>query len=142
MALSDDLTKLAARAKDAEDNAVAAQGKAKADLEADVENARAVAQAEADRLHESADANRARISAWWHDVQRSWSQHVAAVKENIDDRKAEHDVDRANKRAEHAEGDAAFAIDYAVAAIEEAEYAVLDASLARMEADELAGASA
>jgi hypothetical protein len=67
---------------------------------------------------------------------------VAAVKENIDDRKAEHDVDRANKRAENAEGDAAFAIDYAVAAIEEAEYAVLDAALARKEADELAGASA
>ncbi len=67
---------------------------------------------------------------------------MAAVKENMADRKAEHDVDWANKRAENAEGDAAFAIDYAVAAIEEAEYAVLDASLARMEADELAGASA
>ena len=142
MALSDDLNMLAARAKAAEANAAAAQGKAKADLEADVKDARAVAQAEADRLHESADANRARISAWWHDVQRSWSQHVAAVREDITDRRAEHDLDRANKRAENAEGDAAFAIDYAVAAIEEAEYAVLDASLARMEAKELAGTSA
>ena len=36
----------------------------------------------------------------------------------------------------------AFAIAYASAAIEEAEYAVLDASLARMEADDLAGTSA
>jgi hypothetical protein len=142
MALSDDLTKLAARAKDAEDHAAAAKTKAKADLEADVENARAVAQAEADRLGESADANRDRISAWWHDVQRSWSQHLAAVKENIADRKAEHDLDRANQRADIAEDDAAFAIQYAVAAIEEAEYAVLDASLARMQADELTGASA
>ena len=142
MALSEDLTKLAARAKEAEDHAAVAQTKAKADLEVDVENARASAQAQADALHESADANRARISAWWHDVQRSWSQHVAALKENMADRKAEHDVDSANRRAENAEGDAAFAIDYAVAAIEEAEYAVLDASLARMEADELAGASA
>jgi hypothetical protein len=142
MALSDDLTKLAARAKDAEDHAAAAQTKAKADLEADVENARATAQTQADALHESADANRARISAWWHDVQRSWNQHVAAIKENMADRKAEGDADRANMRAENAEADAAFAIDYAVAAIQEAEYAVLDASLARMEADELAGASA
>jgi hypothetical protein len=64
------------------------------------------------------------------------------VKEDMADRRAEHDVDRANNRAENAEVDAAFAIDYAVAAIEEAEYAVLDASLARMEADELAEASA
>jgi hypothetical protein len=142
MAVSDQLTTLAARAKEAEEHAAAAQSKAKADLEADVKDARASAQAQADRLHESADANRARISAWWHDVQRSWSQHVAAVKEDMADRRAEHDVDRANKRAENAEGDAAFAIDYAVAAIEEAEYAVLNASLARMEADELAGASA
>ena len=64
------------------------------------------------------------------------------MKEDLTDRRAEHDLDRANKRAENAEGDAAFAIDYAVAAIDEAEYAVLDASLARMEANELAGASA
>jgi hypothetical protein len=41
-------------------------------------------------------------------------------------------------RADIAEDDAVFAIDYAYAAIEEAEYAVLDASLARVEADELA----
>ena len=33
-----------------------------------------------------------------------------------------------------------FAIDFAYAAIEEAEYAVLDAELARMEADELSAA--
>ena len=139
---SDQLDKLAARAKEAREHADAARGKARADLEQDVKTARASAQAQADKLHESADANRARISAWWHDVQRSWSQHVAALKENMADRKAEHDVDSANRRAENAEGDAAFAIDYAVAAIEEAEYAVLDASLARMEADELAGSSA
>jgi hypothetical protein len=67
---------------------------------------------------------------------------VAALKEDMADRRAEHDLDRANMRAENAEADAAFAIDYAVAAIEEAEYAVLDAALARKEADELAGASA
>ncbi len=67
---------------------------------------------------------------------------MAALKEDMTDRRAEHDLDRANKRAENAEGDAAFAIDYAVAAIDEAEYAVLDAALARKEADELAGASA
>jgi hypothetical protein len=39
MALSDQLTGLAARAKEAEDRAAAAQGKAKADLQADVETA-------------------------------------------------------------------------------------------------------
>ena len=140
MALSDDLTKLAARAKDAEDHAVAAQSKTKADLEADVENARAVAQTEADRLHESADANRARISAWWHDVQRSWNEHIAAIREDVDRRRAEHDTERAKEYADQAETDASFAVDYASAAIDEAEYAVLDAALARKEADEMAAA--
>ena len=43
--------------------------------------------------------------------------------------------------AENAEDDASFAIEYAYAAIEEAEYAALDATLARMEADELAAAA-
>ena len=76
MALSDQLAKLSQRAKEAEEHAAAARDKTKADVENDREMARATAQAQADRLHESADANRARISAWWHDVQRSWSQHV------------------------------------------------------------------
>ena len=44
MALSDQLTQLAARAKEAEDRAAAVQGKAKADVQADVEKARASAQ--------------------------------------------------------------------------------------------------
>src|SRR5450755_3992968 len=59
MALSDQLTGLAARAKEAEDRAAAAQGKAKADLQADVESSRASAQAQAQKLRESADATRA-----------------------------------------------------------------------------------
>jgi hypothetical protein len=44
----------------------------------------------------------------------------------------------AERRAEWAEDDALDAIDFAGAALDEAEYATLDAVLARMEADELA----
>ena len=46
-------------------------------------------------------------------------------------------MDRAQRNAEIAEDDASFAVEYAYAAIEEAEYAVLDAALARKQADEL-----
>ena len=42
MALSDQLTELAARAKEAEDRAGAVQGKAKADVQADVETGASV----------------------------------------------------------------------------------------------------
>ena len=93
-------------------------------------------------MRASADAHQDRISSWWHDVQRSWSKHVAAIKDDITDRRAEHDLDSARRRADNAEEDAQFAIDYAYGAIEEAEYAVLDAELARMEADEQAATTA
>ena len=138
MASSDDLTKLATRAKEAEDHAAAAGAKAKADLEQDVEQSRAAAQVQADSLRDTAAAHQDKISAWWHDVQRTWSGHVAEIKDDIADRRAEHNLDRAQARADNAQEDAAFAIDYAYAAIGEAEYAVLDAALARMDADELA----
>jgi hypothetical protein len=140
MALSDQLNKMTAKAKDAEDRAAAAQAKAQADLEQDVENSRAVAQDQADSLRESAEAGKGRISAWWHDVQRSWNEHLAAMREDLENRRAERDADRAQENADRAEADASFAIDYASAAIDEAEYAVLDATLARKKADEMAAA--
>ena len=50
MALSDQLTALAARAKEAQDRAGAAQGKAKADIQAEVEAARASTQERAKKV--------------------------------------------------------------------------------------------
>ena len=90
--------------------------------------------------HRSAEASQGRISAWWDSVQRSWNDHLAAVRKNVDEKGAAHDLKMTQRIADQAEVDAEFAIDYAYAAIEEAEYAVLEATLARMEADELAEA--
>jgi hypothetical protein len=138
MALSDQLTKLAARAKEAEDHAAAATSKARAQLEQDVKAARDAAQAQADQLRKTADANKGKISDWWNGVQKNWDEHVATIRQNIDEKRTEHDLNVARRDADVAEDDAAFAIDYAYGAIEEAEYAVLDATLARMDADALA----
>ena len=142
MAMSDQLRRLANRAEEAEKNAVAASDKAKADLEQDRENSRAVAQQEAEQLREAADAGRGKISDWWNDVQRSWNEHIAQIQKNVESKKGEIDLDRAKRRADNAEADAEFAIEFAYTAIGEAEYAVLDANLARKEADELSGVSA
>jgi hypothetical protein len=141
MAVSDQLTSMAARAKEAEDRAAAADGKAKADLERDVENARTSAQAQADKLRETADAKKGELSGSWNDMQQSWDQHIEKVRSDIETRRGEHDVARAQRKAENAEDDAVFAVDYAYAAIVQAEYSALDASRARMEADELAAGS-
>lgn len=141
MAASDDLARLSARAKQAEDRVAAAREKAAADLERDVSAARASSQAQAEKLRDTVDAGESRLSAWWADVQKSWNAHIAAIRRHVDDRKADYDVADAELTAENAEDDASFAIEYAYAAIEEAEYAALDATLARMEADELAAAA-
>src|SRR5262245_14188993 len=65
MALSDELTKLAARAKAAEDRTAAAKGEAKADLEQEVKAARKSAQDQADQLSRAAETGKAKLSAWW-----------------------------------------------------------------------------
>ena len=140
MALSDQLNDLAVKAKQVQDRVAAAKQKTKADLEGDVENARASSQAQADALHTKAEANKGKISAWWDKMERSWHEHVAAVRKGAQERKAAHDAKAAQRAAEQADDDASYAIDYAFAAIEEAQYAVLEADLAHRHADELAQA--
>jgi hypothetical protein len=136
MAASDDLTKLADRAQEAEERVAAAREKGKADLEADLEYARGTGEEEAKALRETAEKGQGRISDRWARVQEAWNQAIAKAREDVEGRKTEHDLHKAQRRADWAEDDARSAIDFAYSAIGEAEYAVLDASLARMEADE------
>ena len=118
------------------------RGKAKADLEDDIDSTRASAEAQADKLRAKAEESRGSISAWWTDVQKSWDAHVAELRDRVESKKAERDVHLAQRRAENTEADAEFAVDFAYGAVVEAEYAVLDAVLARTEADELTRAGA
>jgi hypothetical protein len=145
MALSDDLTKLAARAKQAETRTAAARDAARADLERDVSAARASAQETAEKLRETAEQGDAQAQGWWTDVQRSWNEQIARVRTDVEGKKSQHDVHHAQRTAEIADDYATFAVDLAYSAVVEAEYAALDAVLARKDADQLAhqaGASA
>jgi len=141
MALSDQLTKLAARTKEVEDRAAAAKAEGKADLEEKVKNAREAAQTQADALHAHTEKNKSDISEWWNDLGRDWKKQVESIRRAVDNDRAAHDLKHAQKAAQRADEDAAFAIDYVYAALAEAEYAVLDAYLAHKEADELAEAT-
>lgn len=138
MAASDDLSKLGARAKEAEDRVVAAREKAKADVEADLDYARGAGEEEAKALQAMVDDRKDRGSERWAAVQKTWSEAVAGMRAEIESHKAEHDLHRARRRADRAEEDARFALDFAYSAIAEAEYTALDAVLARKEAEELA----
>ncbi len=136
---SEALAKLSARAKEAETHAKAARDETKADLERHAGSARIVSGTSREAAREG-KRKQGKISAGWAHMQQTWSEHIAKIRADIESKKAKHDP--AEKRAEHAERDASFGIEYAFAAIEEAEYAVLDAALARMDADELAAAGA
>ena len=67
-------------------------------------------------------------------------RHVASRHPDLDP--GDLAADNAEDRAAWAEADAELAIDYAYSAIEGAEYAVLDAILARRDADEKSVAAA
>jgi hypothetical protein len=142
MAISDQLSKLAVRTKELEERAAAARKEARADLQHDVEAARVAANANAEALGKALDSEEAEVSAWWTDIGRSWDEHIAHVRERVDEKKEEHDLKAAQRAADEATEYASYLIDYTYAAVEEAEYAVLDATLARKEADDLAAQQA
>ena len=87
--------------------------------------AREAAQAQAARLQEAAEADKEKISEWWAGMQKSWSDHVAGIRRNVDAKRAELETKAAQRDADIAEKDATFAVRFALAAVEEAEYAVL-----------------
>ena len=141
MALSEQLGKLAERAKQAETRAVAAQHKAASDLRADVAAARETARVEAQKLRVGAEVGRGEISDWRLRVQQTWSEYIDAVHGTVDEANAKVDLAQARRAADTAESDASYAIDYAYAMIEQAESDVLHAELARMNADDLEAAA-
>ena len=117
MTLSDELAKLAARAKETETRAAAARSKARADLEQEVSSARAAAQEQGDTLRQKAADSEGRISDWWVNAQKSWNERIAAIQGDIETKKVEHDVGKARRKAERREDDAILAIDAAYWAV-------------------------
>jgi hypothetical protein len=138
MAVSNDLERLSIRAKQAEDRAAAAKAQARDQLQQAVAEARASTQQTADELRADSAAAADRAEKGVDTIQRSWDDHLARARERIDARKQQRAADRAETDAEDAESYADYSIDLAYSAIAEAEYAVLDAVLARHDADETA----
>src|SRR3954454_9739758 len=137
---SEQLYKLADRAKQSEEKIERAKEESHAELQAQVKRARQASQERAVALKGTATAAEAKASAQWGKVQDDWNEHIAKIRQNVSDMKADRDAQDAERRAETAEDDAEAAVDFAYAALEEAEYAVLDAELARLDADEAVAA--
>jgi hypothetical protein len=137
-ALSEQLSDLAARSKKTEDVVAAARENNRAKLESQrdrLKNAIADGDAKAQARAAAAETKR---QQWWSDTRSSVDARFTAMHAEADLRRTEKDVKKAERHAEQAEQDAADAIDWALFVLDQAEYAAIDAVMARAEADDLA----
>lgn len=136
--LSQSLQELAARVKVLEDSATATFQADRAELEKrrhEIDDAIKTEVGEFDSaVRDAAQAGR----TWWNDTKTSMRRPVDEVRARVENRKSEHELHRALRAAEAAEQDAAAAIEVADYFLDATEYAIIDAALARMAADDLA----
>ena len=136
--LSQSLQDLAARVKVLEDSATATFQADRAELEKrrhEIDDAIKTEVGEFDSaVRDAAQAGR----TWWNDTKTSMRRPVDEVRARVENRKSEHELHKALRAAEAAEADAAAAIEVADYFLDVAEYAIIDAALARMAADDLA----
>ena len=138
--LSEQLADLSVRAKHAEDAVSAAQKEAQDKVLARREQARAAATAAAEKVNrdiksagDSVKSAGDAAAKKWSAFQTKVSNDLQSIKEGIAQKKQDLDVRLAEKHADHLEWEAGLAVDYAIAAVEQAELAVLDALAGRME---------
>jgi hypothetical protein len=141
MALSDQLTELAARTKKLEDATAANKAKSQAQLEEEQKKLDAKMQAQAQKIQASVDKTQADAQAWWTETTKRFEARRAEVRTKMEHMKAERKVDRAKHTADYMENIAADYVAWAAYAVDAATYAVTDAAIARKEADELVTAN-
>lgn len=134
--LSEQLAELSVRAKHAEDAVAAAKKEAHDKIEARGEQAHAAAMAATEKVNKEVKSAKDNASRNWNAMEAKIAADIEALKVRIAHRKREREAGHAEHTADRLEWEAGFAIDYAVASIEQAELAVLDAIAGRVEAEE------
>lgn len=138
MALSEQLDRLSKQAKSFEDSVTAFNTETQEKIAAKRVEAKQSLDATRDRIGDQMIADAADFDSSWAGLQKSVSDSFDDLNRQIADKRAARSEKRADRRADAAEADAADAIDFAVYALQEAEYAILDAAYYRDEADKLA----
>ena len=138
--LSEQLADLSVRAKHAEDAVSAAQKEAHDKVMARREQARAAATAAAEKVERNIKSAGDSVKSAGDAAPKKWtafqtkiSNDLQSIKEGIAQKKQDLDVRQAEKHADRLEWEAGLAVDYAIAAVEQAELAVLDAVAGRMD---------
>ena len=137
--LDQQLADMAACAKDAEDAFAAARKETHDRVVARREQARATAAAFADQVDKDIQSVGDWMSGQWSALQAKVAADISRLKENYEQRQHDRSVDRIVHHADRLESEAGVAIDFALASIEDAKRAVLDAVAARIEAAEARG---
>jgi hypothetical protein len=133
---SEQLAEMSVRAKNAEDAAAAAEKEAHEKIVARREQAHAAAMAATEKVNQEVKSVKDAASRDWKALEAKITADIQALKAGLAQRKREREVGRAEHTAERLEWEAGFAIDYAVASIEQAELAVLDAIAGRVDAEQ------
>src|SRR5262245_66286799 len=126
--LSEQLADLSVRAKHAEDAVSAAQKEAQDKVLARREQARAAATAAAEKVNrdiksagDSVKSAGDAAAKKWSAFQTKVSNDLQSIKEGIAQKKQDLDIRLAEKHDDHLEWEAGLAVDYAIAAVEQAE---------------------
>lgn len=133
--LSEQLAALSVHAKNAEDAVAAAQKETQEKISARRAAAHDSATKAVEKVKQSIQSVGNSATKDWNAVKAKVSADVDSLKARVAEHRQERDAKRAEKRAEDLEDEAAFAINYAAASIEQARLAALDAIAGRLEAD-------
>jgi len=134
--LSEQLADLSVRAKNAEGAAAAAEKEARDKIAARREKARAAATAAVEKVSQDLKSTGESVAKDWSAVKAKVAGDISALKTNVAQVKRQSDAKLAAKRADLLEWEAAMAIDYAIASVEQATLATLDAIDGRLAAEE------
>jgi hypothetical protein len=134
--LSEQLADMSASAKKAEDAIASAQKETHDKIERRREQARAAASAAAAKVDADIKSVGAAVTERWNALQTKVAADIDRLKAKQAQQQHERDVKRAKDRADRMEWEAAIAVEYAIASIEDAKLAVLDAVIANVEAQE------
>ena len=139
--LSEQLADLSVHVKKAEDAVAAAKKETHDKIMSRWEQARADATATTEKVNRQIQSVDDSVAKDWNARKAKVAADMDALKAKFAQKKRELDARSAEKEADRLEWDAGYAIDYAIAAVDQARLAVLDAVAGRIQAQEARRAS-
>jgi len=140
--LSEQLANLSVRAKNTEDVVAAAQKQAHDKVVASVAQAQATAEQAVQKVNQNLQSASDTASVRWNGLKAKIAADMNDLKSKVDQRKHDLSVKRAPNYSQLLDEDASFAVDYAIASIEQAKVAVLDAIAGHLEVEKAKRAAA